>query len=281
MSLNVACPSCQTRYNLPEKFAGKKVKCKTCGKPFAATVGAAKAKSTNPSKVTRQQEADPNELTKMGIGVIRQQQDPFAAEPHLGPDPLRNHVVQDPGFGMPAGVLGQDSSGGEELDNDPDFASVTSNPYIATLPKATPVGSNGNGDRKPKKIKNASQGKRLTSFLIDQAIFWVVGFVAGFASVFIIESELIGQIVLYAFNILFTLSYYVILEASCGRTIGKLVAGTKVVNEDGGRVTFGRVLGRSLCRFIPFEPFSFVFGGDNAYPTGWHDSIPGTRVINA
>jgi predicted Zn finger-like uncharacterized protein len=281
MSLNVACPSCQTRYNLPEKFAGKKVKCKSCGKPFAATVGAAKATTTKRSVATRQQEADPKELSKMGIDVIRQQQDPFAAEPHLGPDPLRNHVVQDPGFGGATGIPGQTNPDDEESGVDPDFASVTSNPYIATIPKVNHTAATGNEDHKPKKKKNASQGKRLTSFFVDQVFFWIVGFAAGFASVFIIESEIVGQIVLYAFNITFMFLYYVILEASCGRTIGKLIAGTKVVNDDGGRVSFGRVLGRTLCRFIPFEPFSFVFGGDNAYPTGWHDSIPRTRVIDA
>ena len=73
------------------------------------------------------------------------------------------------------------------------------------------------------------------------------------------------------------LAYYLVSEATTARTLGKLVTGTKVVNEHGGKPTFGQYLGRTFARFIPFEAFSF-FGT----PTrGWHDSLPRTYVIKA
>jgi predicted Zn finger-like uncharacterized protein len=31
------CPHCETRYNLPDKYSGKKLRCKECGKPFEAS----------------------------------------------------------------------------------------------------------------------------------------------------------------------------------------------------------------------------------------------------
>ena len=72
-------------------------------------------------------------------------------------------------------------------------------------------------------------------------------------------------------------AYYVVLEGLTGMTLGKMVMGTKVVNESGASPSFGQILGRSFCRLIPFEVFSFL--GNKGFPIGWHDSIPKTRVI--
>ena len=151
MSLNVACPNCQTRYNLPEKFAGKKVKCKSCGKPFSASVGANRAAGAQVNQTAQAPRVSPVELSKMGIGEIRQQPDPFAAPALAGPDPLRNHVVQDPGFGMPGvpgmapGTHGQ--THGNSADVDPDLAAVTSNPYIKAAKPVRETRKRASGDK--------------------------------------------------------------------------------------------------------------------------------------
>jgi uncharacterized RDD family membrane protein YckC len=63
---------------------------------------------------------------------------------------------------------------------------------------------------------------------------------------------------------MWALIYYVAQEALWSRTLGKLITGTKVVNEDGSKLTFGRALGRTLCRLIPFEPLSFLGGSGRA-----------------
>jgi uncharacterized RDD family membrane protein YckC len=41
-----------------------------------------------------------------------------------------------------------------------------------------------------------------------------------------------------------------------GRTIGKLITGTKAVNEDGTEMSPKTIVIRSLIRMIPFELFS-------------------------
>jgi uncharacterized RDD family membrane protein YckC len=58
-----------------------------------------------------------------------------------------------------------------------------------------------------------------------------------------------------------------------GADAGKLLFGTFVVSASGAKPAFGQIVKRTLCRYIPFEPFSF-FG-----ETGWHDSISKTRVV--
>ena len=297
MSLIVACPNCQTRYNLPPKFAGKTVKCKSCNKPFAASVGAAQGQAGQRKQPVQQrvQQQDPDELAKMGIGTIRHAPDPFADPATGGPDPLRNHVVHDPGFSMPAtGSVGSPiesagGSGNSEMDD------VVSNPYIKTLPKPSPTAgrsSSGDSDRKGK-AKAASSTKRFFTFIIDYIVVQVVstgvafvaGIVAGVGASGGSEEEIaaaliIAQLVSLAAIFVLILGYFIVLEVTCGRTLGKLICGTKVVSENGSRISFVQCLGRTLCRLIPFEPFSFFFCADRSRPVGWHDKLSGTRVVD-
>lgn len=68
--------------------------------------------------------------------------------------------------------------------------------------------------------------------------------------------------------------YYTFFEtASNGRTLGKLLTNTIAVTQDGTPFTFKHAFMRTLCRFIPFEPFS-AFGY-----MPWHDSITKTAVV--
>ncbi len=124
----------------------------------------------------------------------------------------------------------------------------------------------------------ASQGARFLNSIIDYFGYLASCFAAGIviaiiggeqAATFI---EGIPELVL---SLSIFLAYYFVLEAATGRTLGKLITGTKVVDQHGNTPTLGQIAGRTLCRLIPFEAFSF-FGT----PTrGWHDSIPKTFVV--
>ena len=132
--------------------------------------------------------------------------------------------------------------------------------------------------------KTASQEKRFANYLIDLIFFMIFSFIFGVAlgivlaiispsslSIFEQDNELID----YLLSFIAGMIYYSILEATTGKTIAKFITKTKVVNEEGEKPDFGTILLRSLCRFIPFEPFSFL-GSDNS---GWHDKLSKTRVI--
>jgi uncharacterized RDD family membrane protein YckC len=71
--------------------------------------------------------------------------------------------------------------------------------------------------------------------------------------------------------------YYLVLEVGCGTTPGKLLTGSKVIDIHGGHPTRMQFLLRTLCRFIPFEPFSFL----DRDGKGWHDSFTKTYVVRA
>jgi uncharacterized RDD family membrane protein YckC len=119
---------------------------------------------------------------------------------------------------------------------------------------------------------DATMGVRFLNFLLDNVarlllsavlggIFGALGGSSTFGNIFISLSIMLG--------------YYMFFEGVFGRSPGKLLTGTYVVNEDGTKPRFSQIVGRSLARFVPFEPLSF-FGNS---PTGWHDRWSGTRVV--
>ncbi len=134
-------------------------------------------------------------------------------------------------------------------------------------------------------FKTASAGKRFVNYVIDLIVFMILAFVFGMASAIVV-------LIIYPdatdtldsdfekYNLLFTLaiqlSYYTILESSSGRTIGKLITGTRVVDKRGRTPSFRTALLRSLSRIVPFNAFSFL----GTEPRGWHDTWTDTYVID-
>ncbi|AWK04132.1 RDD family protein [Flavobacterium crocinum] len=73
----------------------------------------------------------------------------------------------------------------------------------------------------------------------------------------------------------FAIIYYLIFESLFPRTIGKIVTGSIVVNENGIKPNFEMVCLRTVCRLIPFDVFSFL-GKSGRF---WHDSLSKTYVV--
>jgi len=127
-------------------------------------------------------------------------------------------------------------------------------------------------------MRLASSAQRFLNLLVDYvgviAFAAVAGGVFAFARILLSggvppgtgTNQLVGMIAMIA--------YYVLFETLGGRTLGKLVTGTKVVSADGRPASFSQIVGRTFARFIPFDAFTF-FGST----PGWHDSLSKTRVI--
>ena len=124
--------------------------------------------------------------------------------------------------------------------------------------------------------------KRFLTFVIDRAvlygIFFFWGLIAGATG---LGLDLLYEIAYNRFlDILVTVVVYVaycgILEYASGKTIGKILVGTRVVKEDGSKPDLVTIIKRSLCRIIPFDAFSFLSNN----PRGWHDSFSDTIVVD-
>lgn len=124
----------------------------------------------------------------------------------------------------------------------------------------------------------ASTGQRLGNMFLDIIFYFIFALVFGLILGLIGLSGIIEEMNDHLLGAIIFLIYFVPQEALSGRTLGKLITGTKAVNEDGSNLTFGKAVGRTLCRFIPFEAFSFL--GGQGRPKGWHDRIPKTKVIS-
>ncbi len=118
----------------------------------------------------------------------------------------------------------------------------------------------------------AGSGRRFANYVIDAIMFYAIAFIFGIILGISGSQESAGLVWLVYPMYFF---YYVILEAAFSKTIGKFITKTKVVKEDGSKPGFVTIMGRTLCRIIPFEAFSFL--GNS---TGWHDRFSKTLVIN-
>ncbi len=125
----------------------------------------------------------------------------------------------------------------------------------------------------------ADTGRRLANYIIDQVGFYIylIAIIMLFEMewVKLEESNEFLPFLFIPLTLSIMLSYWVLFEYFFGKTPAKFLTRTKVVTRTGGRPTFWTILARTLCRFIPLEPFSF-FG---AKPIGWHDSISKTLVV--
>lgn len=150
-------------------------------------------------------------------------------------------------------------------------------PYAAPRADIQPTES-------PLHFPAASAGKRFVNYLIDRLII-NLALPAGLGVVLALvlgEDQLqeiafldtiAGSLLL---GLVLSLIYYAALEGTGGTSLGKLITGTRVVRTDAAQSKpgLGQILGRTLARFIPFEPFS-IFGKGM-----WHDTLSGTAVVD-
>lgn len=124
----------------------------------------------------------------------------------------------------------------------------------------------------------ASAWRRFFNFIIDMLMFYLFAFfywailaVFNFSEI-VIRSKLINLLLVIGIRV----GYYILFEQVFGKTIGKMITQTRVVDEKGQKPSFNKIIGRTLSRLIPFDQISFL----SSEPIGWHDTISGTRVVN-
>jgi len=130
----------------------------------------------------------------------------------------------------------------------------------------------------PISLDPAGRGRRFANYLIDTVAQVLLVAVLSAVSVVIWGESSLAWMettpdIVFGLGMMFL--YYVPMEGLTGRTIGKFITRTVVVDEEGQRPSLGQVLGRTLARIVPFEAFSF-FSSD---ARGWHDSWPRTYVV--
>ncbi len=132
----------------------------------------------------------------------------------------------------------------------------------------------------------ATQGQRFLNFCIDLIFIYIIILSIGttlilFGDVFNMIGvsswvETLNTAEKFFYGVIVAFLYYYVTEMYFSRTIAKLITHTVVVDIEGRKPSRSSFLKRSLCRFIPFEAFSF-FG---LTARGWHDAFSNTYVVN-
>ena len=128
---------------------------------------------------------------------------------------------------------------------------------------------------------------RFINYIVDFAlsifIIWILIALYAFIKYFIYGVELeqtayeLERLNGFVDRVLTILMYAFIMflteKLTNGRSLGKLLTGTKVVKTDRSPLTTDDLLKRNFSRAVPFDAISFW--GNN----GWHDSWSDTRVV--
>lgn len=121
-----------------------------------------------------------------------------------------------------------------------------------------------------------SRSKRIINLLIDTM---VVGILTLFVMIILDYAGINFKFISTKSNIkiifiVIQISYYLILEFTLNKTIGKFITHSKVVNLHFSKPNFFQLIIRTVIRFVPFEFLSFINMGK-----GWHDLLSKTLVI--
>ncbi|UTA67728.1 RDD family protein [Emticicia sp. 21SJ11W-3] len=123
--------------------------------------------------------------------------------------------------------------------------------------------------------------ERFLNMIIDQIVITFLAFVSTYWIVlakFEYSNVSDWKFIIY-FQICYSLQfflYYFIIEGCFKTTVGKVITKSTIVNSEGEFISMGNAFIRTLCRYIPFEPFSFLIGS-----RGWHDSVSNTSVVKS
>jgi uncharacterized RDD family membrane protein YckC len=125
----------------------------------------------------------------------------------------------------------------------------------------------------------ASSGKRFANYIIDTIVFYIVAFGLGVVIGFL-NPGLLVEVDDLSLRLVLLLFYGIVMfmtEAmSNGRSIGKLITGTRAVNNDGSDMSFQKAFVRNIVRAIPFNALSAL----GTPSTPWHDRWSDTMVID-
>ena len=128
--------------------------------------------------------------------------------------------------------------------------------------------------------KDAGRARRAANYFLDLfflgVLFFVFLFLVGFGVSFAdpnLPEVLSGYLpfLFMAWLFIYFLGCEWLLK---GRTLAKYITGTRALGLNGTALTMEQAVLRTLCRFIPFDNFSYLF-----MKQGFHDMLSKTRVV--
>jgi uncharacterized RDD family membrane protein YckC len=87
--------------------------------------------------------------------------------------------------------------------------------------------------------------------------------------------------IMFPFLLLAIVGYDVVMNGTFGATLGKMAIGARITRADGGRLSYGRALLRSLAGQLTemLYYWGYLWVAFRRDKRGMHDFIAGTRVV--
>ena len=125
------------------------------------------------------------------------------------------------------------------------------------------------------KIVLAGKPDRLMNFAIDTFIITITSVLFSTFFMFTYPVAFESGYLAYLLFAIISFLYYSIFEISSGKTLGKILTNTKVINRHNKKPNLFNILIRSCTRLFFFDMHSYLFG----YEIGMHDLLSNTLVI--
>lgn len=127
-----------------------------------------------------------------------------------------------------------------------------------------------------------NQGVRFGYFMIDVVFYYIITIIIGvIIGIIVVATDNVDLLTpgtplmtfldYMGYPIYFL--YYAFFDKFTGGSLGKIICGYTVIDEQAEKISFGKSMLRTICRFIPFEAFSCFA------ERGWHDTLSKTYVV--
>jgi uncharacterized RDD family membrane protein YckC len=146
-------------------------------------------------------------------------------------------------------------------------------------------------DEQEQQVPVVGVGRRFAAYMIDWIVLSVIGFFLGVAialPLFIVggfgeETELLVNLAASCLGFVLNVAYFVILWATTGQSLGKMVVGIKIVRTDGSRVNWTQAILRYVGYIVSGLALSLGYAwiAFDARRQGWHDKMADTVVVPA
>ncbi len=121
------------------------------------------------------------------------------------------------------------------------------------------------------RLVSAPAWKRFINYIIDSLLFY---FFINIVFFYPVRNNLFSPVYAVLIGIIFFIAYIIICEFKFGKTLGKLITGTRVITKDGNLPKLRSIIMRAFSRFIPFNSWVTLFTG-----LSLHDRTSETRCV--
>lgn len=152
-----------------------------------------------------------------------------------------------------------------------------------TIPETAPAGGREAAAGAPGSARPAGFWRRALAVVVDLLLVWLLLQAGDLLAARLGRRELVARAFTLTWVLVVPGAYFVLLHGTTGQTVGKWLAGARVVRAAGGPVGYGRALARYAAAWLSAALIGagFLLAAARRDRRALHDLLAGTRVLRA